>query len=71
MKHRSAAIALIVILIGCLGSCLIIVVSAAPGDVDTTFNGTGRVRVGFGSTNDLGNALAMQTEGKIVVARYQ
>jgi hypothetical protein len=68
MKHQIAATTLIVILIVCLGSSLIIVVSAAPGDLDTTFGGNGRILVGFGSAYDLGNALAMQTDGKIVVA---
>src|SRR5437867_12062054 len=47
---------------------LITVVFAAPGDLDTTFAGTGKVRVGFGFPNGHGNSLAMQTDGMLVVA---
>ena len=41
---------------------------AAPGDLDTTFAGTGVTRLGFGFAEDQGDAVALQTDGKIVVA---
>ncbi len=45
------------------------VVRAAPGDIDPTFAGTGKFRGGFGSgVNDEGNAMAVQSDGKYVVA---
>src|SRR5687768_16134450 len=68
MKHRSLAAGLTAILLCSFCLFLITVVSAAPGDLDTTFAGTGKVLVGFGSTNDFGKSLAMQPDGKIVVA---
>jgi uncharacterized delta-60 repeat protein len=40
---------------------------AAPGDPDTTFAGTGIVRVGFGLGDDRANGAAVQSDGKIVV----
>jgi len=43
----------------------------ADGDLDPTFAGTpGIVTVGFGSFNDLGCGVAIQSDGKIVVAGY-
>jgi len=43
--------------------------SAAPGDLDTTFGaGFGMVRTAIGTGIDLGNAIALQPDGKIVVA---
>ena len=45
--------------------------SAAPGDLDTTFGaGFGMVRTAIGTGIDLGNAIALQPDGKIVVAGY-
>ena len=40
---------------------------ATPGDLDTTFAGTGIVRVGFGLGADRANGAALQSDGKIVV----
>jgi uncharacterized delta-60 repeat protein len=42
-------------------------VFAAPGDLDTTFGAGGKVTTDFGS-NDLGQAVAIQPDGQIVVA---
>lgn len=42
--------------------------SAAPGDLDTTFAGTGKLRAGFGGGYDVAKAVATQSDGKIVVA---
>ena len=38
------------------------------GTLDTSFNGTGRITVAFGSGSDLGQSVALQADGKIVVA---
>ena len=38
------------------------------GSLDTTFNGTGKVTTAFGTSNDVGNSVAVQSDGKIVVA---
>jgi len=41
---------------------------AAPGDLDATFGGTGISRIGFGFGLDEGRALALQPDGKHIVA---
>jgi uncharacterized delta-60 repeat protein len=41
-----------------------------PGTLDTSFNGTGTVTTSIGSSNDDGNSVAIQGDGKIVVAGY-
>jgi hypothetical protein len=42
---------------------------AAPGDLDTTFNGIGKVTTTFGSSShDVANAIVIQPDGKIVAA---
>jgi uncharacterized delta-60 repeat protein len=41
---------------------------AAPGDLDPSFDTDGKVTTHFGSDNDEGRALALQEDGKIVVA---
>lgn len=43
-------------------------VAAQPGELDLTFGGTGISRLGFDEGDDRGNAAAIQTDGKIVVA---
>src|SRR5262245_26414271 len=43
---------------------------AAPGDLDTTFNGTGKVTPPIGSGGDQIRSVAVQADGKIVVAGY-
>ena len=42
----------------------------ANGSLDTTFNGTGKVTTDFGFSQDSGTSIAMQTDGKIVVAGW-
>jgi len=42
-------------------------VTSAPGDLDTTFAGTGFTRLGFGRGHDQGYAVARQADGKMVV----
>jgi len=41
---------------------------AAPGDLDSTFNGTGLARYAFGPDLDRGQGVVAQTDGKLVVA---
>ncbi len=38
------------------------------GTLDTSFNGTGKVMTPIGTSGDVGNAVALQADGKIVVA---
>ena len=42
----------------------------ANGSLDTSFNGTGKVTTSFGSDDDIGQSVAVQSDGKIVVAGY-
>jgi uncharacterized delta-60 repeat protein len=48
--------------------CSVLVLQGAPGDLDPTFGGTGKMRLGFGGGDDIGHAIAIQTDGKAVVA---
>lgn len=45
-----------------------VIVQAAPGDLDTTFGGTGKIRTLVGGGADAGEAVVRQTDGKIIVA---
>jgi uncharacterized delta-60 repeat protein len=51
-------------------ACLVFVPAAAaqPGDLDTTFSGDGRATADFGARGDFVAAVAVQADGKIVVA---
>jgi uncharacterized delta-60 repeat protein len=40
---------------------------SAPGDLDLAFDGDGKVTTDFGSASEMGEALALQPDGKIVV----
>jgi uncharacterized delta-60 repeat protein len=44
------------------------VVHAAPGEIDTTFAGVGKLKIGFGFGYDYGRAGVRQPDGKIIVA---
>lgn len=44
--------------------------SAAPGDLDPTFNGTGKIVTDFDIVDEKGWAVAAQPDGKIVVAGF-
>ncbi len=46
----------------------IFVYAQDPGDLDTTFNGTGIVTTTLSSDLDIGDGIAVQSDGKIVVA---
>ena len=41
---------------------------AAAGDLDTTFSGDGKLTTNFTSRDDFANGLAIQSDGKIVLA---
>lgn len=43
---------------------------AAPGDLDTTFGGGGRVGTQIGTNNDVATCIAIQSDGKIVVGGH-
>jgi len=58
------------VLLAGLTLVLTIVAQAAPGDLDTTFAGRGTARVGFGGGQDFGQAVAVQSDGRVVVAGY-
>lgn len=62
--HRLLAIALVALLLAGAPP-----VSAAPGDLDPSFDSDGRVVTDLGG-NDLGRDLAIQADGRIVVAGY-
>jgi hypothetical protein len=42
--------------------------AAPPGDLDTTFDGDGKVTTGFPGGDDLAGGVALQDDGKIVTA---
>ena len=67
MKHKVWLAALTTIFAGSFCFVLMTRVFSAPGDLDTTFNGTGFARLSFGQGIDEGNAVAAQPDGKIVV----
>ncbi len=57
------------VLIWCL--CLTLTALAAPGDLDLTFDTDSKVTTPFGAfSNDEGYAVAVQTDGKIVLAGF-
>lgn len=43
---------------------------AAPGDLDTSLAGTGKLRTGFGGSYDQAYAVALQADGKLVMAGF-
>ena len=40
------------------------------GSLDTSFNGSGKVTTDFGRNGDIGNSVAIQNDGKIVVSGF-
>ena len=55
----------------CAAFALFIQPSAAtPGDLDLTFGGTGKVTTAIGNGDDIGYGVAVQSDGKIVVAGH-
>lgn len=68
--QREGGKPLLVLLAGLLwGLSVTLAVEAAPGDLDPTFGSGGRLRTDFGNgRTDQANALAIQADGKLVVA---
>lgn len=58
-----------IVVAGTSGTDFVVVRLYSNGDPDTSFGGTGYVLTDFGGS-DYGNALALQPDGKIVVAGY-
>lgn len=56
------------LLAGLLNLILVAALHAAAGDPDLGFAGTGRTHFGFGFGEDFANAVALQANGKLVVA---
>ena len=68
-RHRRAKrrTATFLIAVGAL-VCATVGVLSAPGDLDTTFNGTGKVTTPIGTGNEVASAIAIQPDGKILAA---
>ena len=64
MKARAREL----IMAGLFNLMLSTMLYAAPGDLDASFGGTGRARLGFGFGQDFGRAVAVQADGKLIVA---
>src|SRR5436190_3145196 len=67
MKHKIVVSVLTVLILISTSVVLINRALSAPGDLDTTFNGTGSARVGFGQGDDEATSIAAQSDGKLVV----
>ena len=67
MKRQVWVTTLTVIFVSVCSFVLMTSVVSAPGDLDTSFNGTGSALLGFGQGDDAGNAVAAQADGKVVV----
>ncbi|HSE96999.1 MAG TPA: S-layer homology domain-containing protein [Blastocatellia bacterium] len=70
MKHRLMIITLTILVTGFLCTFQLGGVSAAPGDLDSTFAGSGKSRIGFISASDSANGAAEQPDGKLVVVGF-
>ena len=70
MRSGLPSKATLLLSLGALIALLAPHVSAAPGDLDPTFGTGGKVTTPIGSTNDQGNSVVVQSDGKIVVAGY-
>ena len=65
---RELVVGLLVALLMTLSS--VHAVQAAPGDLDPTFDSDGRVTTDFAGNSDVAFAVAIQTDGKLVVAGW-
>ncbi|HKE60167.1 MAG TPA: delta-60 repeat domain-containing protein, partial [Pyrinomonadaceae bacterium] len=68
MKRKLLVVILTTTIVGSFCFVLITRALSAPGDLDTTFNSTGFARVGFGGGENVGQAVLVQGDGKVVVA---
>lgn len=67
-KSHSRRLAGVVFLALALTGAVCMVALAAPGDLDPTFSGDGKLTTNFTRTHDGANGVAIQANGKIVVA---
>lgn len=65
-RHARQVLALVGLAVMFYGS-LLVKVEAAAGDLDTTFSTDGKQSTSFGRTTEFAEAIAIQTDGKIVV----
>lgn len=68
LRQRAVSASLTAILVLVLAPALSS--ATAPGDLDTTFDGDGRVTTDFGTLNDACRGLALQSDGRIVAAGW-
>src|SRR5215204_4413399 len=66
--YRAVVLAFVVIVMVALGYST--KAYAAPGDLDPSFGTDGKLTTDFGANTDYGQAVAVQDDGKIVVAGY-
>src|SRR5687767_7996960 len=68
-ERRTARVLTCACVVGFVASLLAITpAQAAPGDLDGSFSGDGIVLTGFGGETDGGAAVALQGDGKVVIA---
>jgi uncharacterized delta-60 repeat protein len=65
-KSRRGRRAVVLVLASALALAVSVVALAAPGDLDRTFSGDGKVRTNFTPAADGAGGVAIQTDGKIV-----
>ena len=67
MKNTRFSMKLVIFLTALSSIFAAITIQAAAGDLDTTFGGTGKEFFGVGGGEDYANAVARQTDGKLIV----
>jgi uncharacterized delta-60 repeat protein len=65
-RYQTTVLTIMLLALSCIFQLIIIL--AAPGDLDTSFAGTGKTRAAFGLGNDEGKAVVVQPDGRVVVA---
>lgn len=69
-KHINSLARLLLLLMASMFSLQPPIACAASGDLDTTFAGTGKARIGFGGGYAIANAAAVQADGKLILAGF-
>jgi uncharacterized delta-60 repeat protein len=67
-KSRRGRLAALLLLALALALAVSVVALAAPGDLDRTFGGDGKVGTDFTPHDDFARGIALQSDGRIVVA---
>ena len=68
MKTRAVRVVLASVVVWCVVGVGAAV--AAPGDLDATFGTGGKVTTAIGPGNDYGQAVAVDSAGRVIVAGY-